>query len=133
MQRASTYHLEMFAITQAVSKCRQYLLGRRFTILPDQQSFINLTNQTIQTPEQQKWLTKLVGYDFHTIYRRGKQNSAVDVLSCNLDASLMSISSRTSNPEKELKSLNESHPELLAIHQDLQKYVDTDKDFQFKN
>lgn len=56
MQRASTYHREMFAITQVVSKWRQYLLGRRFTTLKDQQSLKNRTNQTIQTPEQQKWL-----------------------------------------------------------------------------
>ena len=43
----------MFAITQAVSKWRQYLLGRQFTILTDQQSLRNLTTQTIR-PEQQK-------------------------------------------------------------------------------
>ena len=64
MQGASTYHREMFAITQAVSKWRQYLLGRIFTIYTDQQSLNNLTNQTIQTPEQHKWLSKLVGFDF---------------------------------------------------------------------
>lgn len=69
MQGASTYHREMFAITQAVSKWRQYLLRCKFTIFTDQQSLRNLTNQTIQTPEQQKWLSKLVGYDFQIIYR----------------------------------------------------------------
>lgn len=36
MCKASTYHREMFVITQAVSKWRQYLLGRRFTIYTDQ-------------------------------------------------------------------------------------------------
>ncbi|KAH0655105.1 hypothetical protein KY285_029987 [Solanum tuberosum] len=133
MQRASTYHREMFAITQAVSKWRQYLLGRRFTILTDQQSLKNLTNQTIQTPEQQKWLTKLVGYDFHIIYRPGKQNSTADALSRNSDASLMAISARTFNLEQELKSLNQSHPELLAIQQALQKDLETHMDFQFKD
>lgn len=54
MQRASTYHREMYAITQAVAKWREYLLGRRFTIFTDQQSLKNLTNQVIQTSEQQK-------------------------------------------------------------------------------
>lgn len=43
MQRASTYHREMFAITQAVSRWRQYLLGRQFMIFTDQQSLRNLT------------------------------------------------------------------------------------------
>lgn len=54
MQRASTYHREMFAIIEVVSKWRQYLLGRRFTIITDQQSLKSLTNQTIQTLKQQK-------------------------------------------------------------------------------
>lgn len=35
MRRASTYHREMYAITQAVAKWRQYLLGRRFIIYTD--------------------------------------------------------------------------------------------------
>lgn len=69
MQNAATYNREMFAITQAISKWRQYLLGRRFTTLTDQQSLMNLTTQTIQTPEQQQWLCKLVGYDFPILYR----------------------------------------------------------------
>ncbi|KAH0672438.1 hypothetical protein KY290_024676 [Solanum tuberosum] len=107
MQRASTYH--------------------------HQQSLKNLTNQIIQTLAQQKWLTKLVGYDFLIIYRPGKQNPAADVLSRNSDASLMAISARTFNLEQELKSLNQSHPELLAIQQAIQKDVETHMDFQFKN
>ena len=32
LQAASTYVREMFAITEAVKKWRQYLLGRRFSI-----------------------------------------------------------------------------------------------------
>ena len=47
MQKASTYHREMYAITQAVSKWRKYLRGRRFTIITDQQSLKNLTEQVI--------------------------------------------------------------------------------------
>lgn len=42
-QKTPTYHCEMFAITQSVAKWRQYLLGRRFTIITDQQSLKNLT------------------------------------------------------------------------------------------
>ncbi|XP_015160318.1 uncharacterized protein [Solanum tuberosum] len=133
MQQASTYHREMFAITQVVSKWRQCLLGTRFTILTDQQSLKNLTNQTIQTPEQQKWLTKLVGYDFHIIYRPRKQNLATDALSCNSNASLVAIYVRTFNLEQELKSLNRSHPELLAIQQALQTGVENHGDYQFKD
>ncbi|KAJ8629802.1 hypothetical protein MRB53_023125 [Persea americana] len=31
--------------------------------------------------EQQKWLTKLLGYDYEILYRKGKDNSATDALS----------------------------------------------------
>ena len=115
MQRASNYHLEIFAITQAVSKWRKYLLGRRFTILTDQQSPKNLTTQTIQTPEQKKWLTKLVGYDFRILYKRRKKNQAADALSRQPDASFLDLSVQTFALEHEIKALNQSHLDLLAI------------------
>lgn len=117
MQQASTYHREMFAITQAVSKWRQYLLGRQFTILTDQQSLRNLTTQ--QTPEQQKWLTKLVGYDFWILYRPGKQNTAADALSHTSEAVLMTISVNSLAIEVDLKQLNQTNPELVPIQQAL--------------
>lgn len=81
MRAASTYHREMFAITQAVQKWRQYLLGCKFEIVTDQQPLKALTNQVIQTPEQQRWLTKLIGYDFDIVYRTWKVNAADDALS----------------------------------------------------
>nr|KYP45001.1 hypothetical protein KK1_033462 [Cajanus cajan] len=61
MQSESVYVREMFAITEAVKKWRQYLLGQKFVILTDQQSLQHLMSQSIQTPAQQKWLTKLLG------------------------------------------------------------------------
>ncbi|GMI79998.1 hypothetical protein HRI_001669100 [Hibiscus trionum] len=64
MQVASTYNHEMYAITQEVGKWRQYLLGRSFVIVTDQKSLRELTTQTIQTPEQQRWLPRLISYDF---------------------------------------------------------------------
>jgi hypothetical protein len=64
MQASSVYVREMFAITEAVKKWRQYLIGRHFQIFTDQKSLRNLLVQTIQTPEQQKWASKLQGFDF---------------------------------------------------------------------
>jgi hypothetical protein len=37
--------------------------------------------QHISSPEQQKWVTKLFGYDFEIIYKKGKENVVVDALS----------------------------------------------------
>lgn len=42
MLRASTYVRELFAITVAVKKWRQYLLGHNFTILTNHQSLKEL-------------------------------------------------------------------------------------------
>uniref|UniRef100_A0A3Q7EA20 Reverse transcriptase/retrotransposon-derived protein RNase H-like domain-containing protein n=1 Tax=Solanum lycopersicum TaxID=4081 RepID=A0A3Q7EA20_SOLLC len=132
MQKVSTYHREMFAITQAVSKWRQYLLGRKFTIITDQQSLRSLTNQTIQTPEQQKWLTKLVGFDFHIVYRPGKQNAVADALSRSFEAAYMSISITSLELEQELRQLNTNHYELIEIQQAKQKLDEDFVDYKFK-
>jgi hypothetical protein len=37
--------------------------------------------QRIVTPEQQKWVSKLLGYDYEIIYKPGRENSVVDALS----------------------------------------------------
>ncbi|PHT85009.1 hypothetical protein T459_13452 [Capsicum annuum] len=67
MQVTSTYTREIFAITQAVQKWHQYHLGRKFTIITDQQPLKSLTSQVIQTLEQQQWLCKLIGYNFEIV------------------------------------------------------------------
>ncbi|GJZ44771.1 ty3-gypsy retrotransposon protein [Tanacetum coccineum] len=81
LQASSTYEREMFAITEAIKKWRPYLLGRHFTVQTDHQSLRALTSQTIQTTAQQKWITKLLGYDFDIIYRPGTANGPADALS----------------------------------------------------
>lgn len=80
-QASSTYAREMYAITEAVRRWRQYLLGRRFVIYTDHQSLRSLLHQTVQTPEQQRWLTKLLGYDFDILYKPCNSNRPADALS----------------------------------------------------
>ncbi|XP_058777144.1 uncharacterized protein LOC131651501 [Vicia villosa] len=81
MQASSVYVREMYAITEAVKKWRQYLIGRHFHIFTDQKSLKNLLVQTIQTPEQQKWASKLQGFSFDIFYKPGKHNQVADALS----------------------------------------------------
>lgn len=79
--RSSTYVRELHAITTAVKKWRQYLLGHPFTIHTDHKSLKELISQVIQTPEQQVYLSKLLGYDFKIQFKSGKTNVVVDALS----------------------------------------------------
>ena len=37
----------------------------------------------ISSEQQQKWVTKMLGYDFEIIYKKGKKNVVVDALSRN--------------------------------------------------
>ena len=71
MQLASTYVRELFALTKAVAKWRQYLLGREFVIRTDHKSLKEPLTQVIQTPEQQYFLKKLLGYHFIIEYKSG--------------------------------------------------------------
>ncbi|XP_027337502.1 uncharacterized protein LOC113851229 [Abrus precatorius] len=79
--RSSTYVMELHAITSAVKKWRQYLLGHPFVILTDHRSLKELMTQVIQTPDQQVYLCKLLGYDYTIQYRAGKHNVVADTLS----------------------------------------------------
>lgn len=81
LQRASTYVRELHAITTAVRKWRQYLLGHPFMFLTDHKSLKELMSQVAQTPEQQTYLAKLLGYDYSIQYKVGKSNLVADALS----------------------------------------------------
>lgn len=81
LQCSSTYVRELHAIAAAVRQWRHYLLGHPFTIITDHQSLKDLMNQVIQTPEQQHYLAKLLGYEYTIRYRPGSGNGAADALS----------------------------------------------------
>jgi len=77
----STYEKELMALVSAVKKWRPYLLGHPFTIKTDHQSLKFLLEQKIGTPMQQRWVSKLLGYDFLVEYKKGQDNKVADALS----------------------------------------------------
>lgn len=86
-QASSAYAREMYTIMEAMRRWRQYLLGRPFIVYTDHQSLLSLLHKTIQPPEQHKWLTKLLGYEFKIFYKPGSNNRPADALSRILEAS----------------------------------------------
>lgn len=46
------------------------LLGQPFVVKTNQQSLKYLMDQKIGTPVQQKWITKLLGYNFDVQYEK---------------------------------------------------------------
>lgn len=120
MQAASTYHCKMFAITQAMQKWQQYLLGKKFLIVTNQQPLNALTKQVIQTPEQQQWLCKLIGYDFDIIYQPGK--STADALSRIPTSQFLSLTLSEFALLDKLQALNKSDPMLLELQHEADSY-----------
>lgn len=71
----------MLAALLAVKKWHPYLVGRHFIIKIDHQSLKFLSKQQAIIPFQQRWVAKMLGYDYSIMYRRGTQNVVVDALS----------------------------------------------------
>ncbi|WVZ26157.1 hypothetical protein V8G54_004701 [Vigna mungo] len=114
MQHKSAYTREFYAITEAIAKFRHYLLGHKFIIRTDQKSLKSLMDQSLQTPEQQAWLHKFLGYDFTIEYKPGKENQAADALSRSF---FMAWSNRETTLMTKIQHATQLDPHLQAVIQ----------------
>lgn len=80
-QSLSAYERKMLAIIHAVQKWQSYLVGNHFVILTDHHSLKYFFERRAHTPFQQKWITKLLGFDYEIQYKKGCDNQAADALS----------------------------------------------------
>ena len=103
-QNMSTYDKEMLAIVRAATRWRPYLIGRRFQIKTDHKSLKYFLEQKILSPEQQKWVTKLLRFDYEITYKKGKENIVADALSQLAEqAKLSTVSLPTSDFLEDIK------------------------------
>jgi hypothetical protein len=76
--------LELLAVKWAVTqKFKQYLLGRKFTVITDHEALKFLLNKEGEnlSKRMQRWILSLTGYDFKIEYKPGKKHQNVDALS----------------------------------------------------
>lgn len=83
--RTSTYIKELHVITSVVKEWRQYLFDHPFIVIIDQKSLKDLMSQSMQTHEQQIYLSKQLGYDYSIQYRVGRHNVVTNALSRPLE------------------------------------------------
>ena len=95
------------------------MLGRPFQIQTYHQSLRSLLSQTVQTPEQYKWLTKLLGYDFTITYRPSIENGPADALSRISHSTLHTLQAVS----KPVCNLLDALRQFLATHSDSQALV----------
>lgn len=80
-QGLSTYEKEYLAIILAVVHWRAYLQVSEFVIYTDHSSLVQLNEQRLHTPWQQRLYSKLAGLQYRIVYKKGVENAAADALS----------------------------------------------------
>eukprot|EP00253_Pinus_taeda_P022192 PITA_22192 len=71
---------EMLAILNSLKKWRPYLMARHFKVKIDHDSLKYFLEQRLSSKEKQKWVTKMLAYDFEIIYKKGKKNVVANAL-----------------------------------------------------
>jgi hypothetical protein len=71
----------MMEILHELNKWHPYLIGRHFKVKTDHDSLKYFLEQRLSSEEQKKWVTKILGYDFEFVYKKGKKNVVANALS----------------------------------------------------
>lgn len=80
-QRKSIYERVLMAIVFAILRWKHYLMGNRFLVKTDQSSLKFIHGQREVGAEYQKWLLKIMAFDFVIVYNPGSSNKVADALS----------------------------------------------------
>ena len=111
-------------------------MGRHFKVKNDHDSLKHFLEQRISSEEQQKWVTKMLGYDFEIIYKKGKLNVVAYALSRKneeVEALLCAISIIQPDWITEAKDKWKKEKDVWTLIQKLQQDPSTSDTFSWKN
>ena len=100
-----------------MAKFRHYLFGHYFIIRTNQRSLKHITDQIIQTPEQESLLPKLLDFNFSIEYKPGPTNQVADALSWSF---YMALSNPQANLLNDIKGVVASSPTMQQLIQQFQ-------------
>lgn len=126
-------------MVMAVQRGRPYLLGQQFVIKTNQKALKFLLEQRVGTEAQQKWIIKLLDFNFTVEYKKGKENSASNALSRSCvqtlkeEAVLAMVTFPTPLWLEELKSSYLSNLELKDLLNKLEKNEEVPTRYELLN
>ena len=111
-------------------------MGRHLKVKMDHDSLKHFLEQRLSFEEQQKWVTKMLGYDFEIIYKKGKQNVVADALSRkdeDVEALLCAISIIQPDWINEAREEWKNDEEVWALIRKLQQDSRASDTFSWQN
>ncbi|GJW87714.1 ty3-gypsy retrotransposon protein [Tanacetum coccineum] len=122
--------VETDASAKAVAKFRHYLFGHYFIIRTDHHSLRHISDQTIQTHEQQALLPKLLGYNFRIEYKAGTSNGGADGLS---QCFKFALSTSQASIVEEIQASLAASPSMSSLISKVEKDPVALSSYQVKN
>ena len=118
------------AILHVVQNWHPYLLGNHFCIKTDHQSLKYFLEQCVSSPTQQKWVSKLMGYDYEITYKKGKDNLVVDALSHTFDDHI-SLSAISMHIPNWLQSIQQGYVNESSLSEIIQQLANNPSEFGY--
>jgi hypothetical protein len=112
------------------------IIGRHFKVKTDHDILKYFLEQRLSSEDQQKWVTKILSYDFEIVYKKGKQNVVADALSKkdeDVEAFLCAISIIQPNWIIEARNEWKNDEKVWTLIQRLQHDSSASDTFTWKN
>lgn len=95
--RYHSYELETLAVVRAIKHFRQYLYGRKFTVITDCNALKASKHKKDLLPRIHRWWAFLQNFNFEVEYRKGQQLQHADYFSRNPVSSTVNMMTRDLN------------------------------------